>query len=93
MSQQIHTTDIKRDKLDIMLRILEVTSTPVKKTHILYQAGINFYQLTKYLDLLLKTGMMEQIEEPFPGFRTTEKGYMLLKMFSGAELDSGIRTK
>jgi predicted transcriptional regulator len=88
MSQQLHTTDIKRDKLDIMLRILEVTSTPVKKTHILYQAGINFYQLTKYLDLLLRTGMVEQIEDPFQGFKTTQKGFVLLKMFAGTEIES-----
>jgi predicted transcriptional regulator len=54
---------------------------PVKKTHILYKAGINFYQLTKYLDLLLKTDLLEQVADPFPAFRTTSRGRMLLEIF------------
>ncbi len=87
LTQDIHP-DIRRDKLDIILRILEVGNTPVKKTHILYKAGINFYQLSRYLDLLLKTGMMEEIETPYVAYRTTEKGRVLMKLFSGAELET-----
>ena len=79
--------DIRRDKLDIILRILTIGNSPVKKTHILYKAGINFYQLSRYLDLLLKTGMMEQVNEPFLAFRTTEKGRVMLNLFGGTELD------
>lgn len=82
--------DIRRDKLDIILRILEVTSTPVKKTHILYKAGINFYQLSRYLDLLLKTGMMEEISSPFIAYRTTEKGRVLMNLFSSPELQTAV---
>jgi|SRR5438105_7328171 len=78
-------TDVRRDRLDIILRILEIGSTPVKKTHILYQAGINFYQLSKYLDLLLRGGMIEQIDEPYTAFRTTEKGRSLIELFSGLD--------
>ena len=80
--------DIRRDKLDIILRILSIGNSPVKKTHILYKAGINFYQLSRYLDLLLKTGMMEQIDDPYIAFRTTEKGRVLMNLFSGTELDN-----
>jgi predicted transcriptional regulator len=79
--------DIRRDKLDIILRILTIGNSPVKKTHILYKAGINFYQLSRYLDLLLKTGMMEQVNEPFLAFRTTEKGRVMLNLFGGTELE------
>lgn len=92
MAQNIHT-DIKRDKLDIILIILEVANEPVRKTHILYSAGINYYQLSRYLDLLLKARMIEQVDEPFPAFRTTEKGRLLLRLFSdsfdGAEAKLG----
>ena len=84
MAQDMHP-DIRRDKLDIILRILDVGSVPVKKTHILYKAGINFYQLTRYLDLLQKTGMIEQVNEPFPAYRTTEKGRVLINLFGGME--------
>lgn len=81
MTQNIQS-DIRRDKLDIILRILEIGESPVKKTHILYKAGINFYQLSRYLDLLLKIGMMEQINEPYAAFRTTEKGRIMMNLFS-----------
>lgn len=83
-------SDIRRDKLDIILRILEVGSSPVKKTHILYKAGINFYQLSRYLDLLLKTGMMEEVQTPFVAYRTTEKGRVLIKLFSSSELAAAV---
>jgi predicted transcriptional regulator len=73
--------------LDIILRILAIGSSPVKKTHILYKAGINFYQLTRYLDLLLKTGMMEQINEPYLAFRTTEKGRVMMNLFGQIEIE------
>jgi predicted transcriptional regulator len=83
---------MRRDKLDIILRILEIGNTPVKKTHILYKAGINFYQLSRYLDLLLKIGMVEQINEPHVAFRTTEKGRVMMNLFSAiAEEDTGKR--
>jgi Predicted transcriptional regulator len=83
-------TDIRRDKLDIILRILEVGNTPVKKTHILYKAGINFYQLSRYLDLLLKTGMMEEIVTPFVAYRTTEKGRVLMNLFSSGDIQAAM---
>ena len=78
----------KRDMLAIMLRILDIANEPVKKTHILYSAGINFYQLSRYLDLLLKLGLLEEIEIPYVAYRTTEKGRVLTKLFSGAELEA-----
>ncbi len=47
----------------------------------LYKANINFYQLTRYLDLLTKVGMIEEVESPFKGYRITEKGQQFIKMF------------
>jgi hypothetical protein len=49
----------KRDKLDLLLELLEATSEPTKKTHLIYRLRINYYQLTRYLDLLLKLEMVE----------------------------------
>ena len=67
----------KRDKLTIMMRILDISRTAIKKTHLLYKANINFYQLTKYLDLLTSVSMLEKIEF---GYRITEKGLQFLHM-------------
>jgi len=71
----------RRDKIDIILNILEVTKQPVKKTHILYTAKINFYQLARYLDLVVNMGLVEEISQPFEGYRITEKGRVMLKLF------------
>ncbi len=72
----------KRDRLDIILTILEITNEPTRKTHILYTAKINYYQLTRYLDLLLAMGVIEVASNPFDSYKTTEKGRLLLKLFS-----------
>src|SRR2546426_3023843 len=72
----------RRDKIDIILAILEITSQPIKKTHILYTAKINFYQLTRYLQLILALGLVEEISDPFEGYRITEKGRVLLSLFA-----------
>ena len=71
----------KRDKFDIILKILNLARTPVRKTHILYKANINFYQLRRYVDLLIGVAMIEEIESPFRGYRITEKGIQFIKMF------------
>jgi predicted transcriptional regulator len=74
--------------LAIMLRILDIANEPVKKTHILYSAGINFYQLSRYLNFLLKLGLIEELTDPYVGYRTTEKGRACLKLFSTCELEA-----
>src|SRR5213593_3957721 len=72
----------RRDKIDIILTILEITNQPIKKTHILYTAKINFYQLTKYLGRIMNVGLIEEISEPFEGYRITQKGRVLLDIFA-----------
>lgn len=76
---------MKRDKLAILLDMLQVCRTPVKKTHLLYKANINFYQLTRYLNLLSAASMIETVESPFNGYRITEKGSQLISMFEHAD--------
>lgn len=73
--------------LAIMLKILDIANEPVRKTHILYSAGINFYQLSRYLNLLLKLGLIEEFTAPYIGYMITEKGRACLKLFSITELE------
>lgn len=77
-------THEKRDKLDILLRIVEVTATPAKKTHILYKANLNFYQLNRYIDELVRLGFIKEIDIPFKGYVTTEKGKQFLTMMKSS---------
>ncbi|MCS6767893.1 MAG: winged helix-turn-helix domain-containing protein [Candidatus Nitrosocaldus sp.] len=76
----VATHETKRDKLDILLRIVEVTATPAKKTHILYKANLNFYQLNRYIDELINLGFIKEMEVPFKGYVATEKGKQFLTM-------------
>ena len=72
----------KRDKLDLLLELLDATSEPTKKTHLIYRLRINYYQLTRYLDLLLKLDMVEEVSKPFEGYTITEKGRLMRSLFS-----------
>jgi predicted transcriptional regulator len=71
----------KRDQLDLLLDMLKETKEPVKKTHILYRTRINYYQLSRYLNLLLKLNMVEEVTNPLEGFRITDKGRTMLSLF------------
>jgi predicted transcriptional regulator len=64
----------KRDKLDILINMLEVTLEPCKKTHILYKPNLNYYQLNKYLNELLELGLVKEIQVPYKCYVTTSKG-------------------
>jgi len=74
----------KRDQLDLLLELLKETKEPVKKTHILYRTRINYYQLSRYLSLLLKLNMVEEVTNPLEGFRITDKGRTMLSLFSAS---------
>lgn len=80
LTEQIVDKQDKRDRLSLLLELLRATEEPVKKTHLLYKARINYYQLTRLVTLLLKLEMIRPIVEPFEGYAITEKGRMLLKL-------------
>ncbi|MGH9993296.1 MAG: winged helix-turn-helix domain-containing protein [Nitrososphaera sp.] len=79
----------KRDKLDIMIQLLQIAREPIKKTRIMQVGYLNFYQVTKYLDYLMSAGLLESISKPYPGFRTTEKGRMFLALLTVTDYKVG----
>lgn len=70
----------RRDQIAMLIELLKETSEPVKKTHLLYRTRTNYYQITRYLNLLQKWDMIENVSQPFDGFRITEKGRTLLRL-------------
>ena len=72
----------KRDKLDIMIQLLQIAREPIKKTRIMQVAYLNFYQVSKYLDYLIGAGLLETVSKPYPGYRTSEKGRMFLTLMT-----------
>jgi predicted transcriptional regulator len=76
----------KRNQIDLILEILKACNEPVKRTHLIYLAKINHYQLVSYLEMLQKKGMVMTITKPFPGYIITKKGKTLLKLFDSSNL-------
>lgn len=72
----------KRDKLDIMIQLLQTAREPIKKTRIMQVAYLNFYQVSKYLDYLIGAGLLQSISKPYPGYKITEKGRMFLTLLT-----------
>ncbi|KAF5428227.1 MAG: putative transcriptional regulator [Candidatus Methanomarinus sp.] len=48
----------RRCRLDIIIEILDVTTSGAIKTKIVYKANLNFNIATKYLDLLWEKGLI-----------------------------------
>ena len=78
-----HQKSSRRDRVQILLKMLQAAKEPIRKTHLMYGAGINFYQLEKHLSFLMGTGMIEESQhEGNIAYRTTEKGRMFSELFA-----------
>lgn len=73
----------KRDKLEIMIDILEIVSVLSKKTHILYKANVNYAQLTKYLTALQELGMLHERDGEYV---ITDKGRIFLSLMKKSSI-------
>jgi predicted transcriptional regulator len=73
----------RRDRVQILLKMLQAAQVPIRKTHLMYGAGINFYQLEKHLSFLIGSGMIEELhDDETVAYRTTEKGRMFSELFA-----------
>ena len=73
----------RRDRVQILLKMLQSAKVPIRKTHLMYGAGINFYQLEKHLSFLISSGMIEELQQDDNvAYRTTEKGRMFSDLFA-----------
>jgi predicted transcriptional regulator len=74
----------RRDRVQILLKMLQSANVPIRKTHLMYGAGINFYQLEKHLAFLIGTGMIEELRhvDEAIAYRTTEKGRLFSQLFA-----------
>ena len=79
---QVNKSVRHRASLDIIADILDTSRRGVKKTHLLYQCGMSFTQLEKYLDLILKARLIQvQGDNPHLCFRISGKGKSFLKTY------------
>lgn len=85
----------KRDRIQILLQMLEVANVPTKKTHLMYGGGINYYQLEKHLGLLLQLDMVEEVhlEDDAVVYRTTERGRQFCELFNSQDVVPHMRRR
>jgi predicted transcriptional regulator len=78
----------KRDKLELIRRILQMCQKGTKKTRIVYQVNLNFRTAGNYLDLLINE---ELIAKEGNSFKITAKGDELLANLQNASAFLGFR--
>ena len=68
-----------RSRTEIVSMILEAANGGATKTRIMYKAFLSYAQLREYLSVLIENNLLEDLEGN-QGYKTTEKGFNLLKM-------------
>ena len=81
-----------RSRTEIISMILEAANGGATKTKIMYKAFLSYAQLKEYLSVLIENNLLEYLEG-VQTYKTTEKGFNLLKMHNeiGELLQSPIR--
>ena len=68
-----------RSRTEIVSMILEAANGGATKTKIMYKAFRSYAQLKEYLSVLIENNLLEYLEG-VQTYKTTEKGFNLLKM-------------
>ncbi len=71
----------RRDKIAILVDMLEVIGDGARKTHIVYKANLNFESCRKYLNAMRNADLVDiRVESPMK-WGITEKGRAFLKKY------------
>jgi predicted transcriptional regulator len=73
----------KRSDMEVAAAILHVALNGAKKSHIIYQANLNFQLGKKYLDRLITAGLLNESNNGRRVYSTTEKGVDYLNYLDG----------
>ena len=68
-----------RSRTEIVSMILDAANGGATKTRIMYKAFLSYAQLKEYLSVLIENNLLEYLEG-VQTYKTTEKGFNLLKM-------------
>ncbi|MEA1904520.1 MAG: winged helix-turn-helix domain-containing protein [Candidatus Hadarchaeota archaeon] len=71
---------MRRGKFEIIGEILSLTTEPSTKTSVVYRANLNFNIVNRYLDLLLRSGLVG-VTEASSKYEVTEKGLEFLNAY------------
>jgi len=73
----------KRSKLEITADILRVAVGGARKSHIVYQANLNFQIIKNYLIELINSGLLQSPTDGSKLYVTTEKGLQYINYYEG----------
>jgi len=73
----------RRDRHEIIAKILDTAKEAKIKTHIMYKAKLSYAQIYEYFDMLVKKGFLENMtikrnKQILTMYRTTQKGMEFL---------------
>jgi len=72
----------RRDRLNILAEVLDITKEGSLKTQIMYRANLSFAQLSEYLDLLVTMKLIGIIRgKQKTVYKTTNKGLRYLQNY------------
>lgn len=77
----------RRSRTEVIVALLEEASEGANKTRLMYHCNLNFNRFNRYLDELLKAGLVEGARSNPEGivfYKTTNKGRELLKVLRRA---------
>jgi predicted transcriptional regulator len=72
---------MRRSKHVIISEILNICKSGANKTRIVYQANLNFRNVNNYIDLLIKSNLIEVKQGKDVSYETTDLGISLLDDF------------
>jgi predicted transcriptional regulator len=73
----------KRSTLEVSADILKVAIGGAKKSHIVYQANLNFAIIKEYLDNLSNSGLLATPATDSKLYTTTDKGIAFVNYMNG----------
>lgn len=71
----------KRSNIDISADILKIAMEGARKSHIVYQANLNFAIINEYLTGLIQSGLLDGPNEMSRLYVTTDKGLNFLNYY------------
>lgn len=75
---------MRRNRLEIMVEILDLCRRPRNKTKIMYQANLSWKLVQEYLSELKSRSLLEIHNSPFK-YATTEKGLRFVERWKNLE--------
>lgn len=71
----------RRDRISILVDMLEAIGDGARKTHIVYKANLNFESCRRYLNSMRNAGLVEIHVGSQMKWAITEKGHAFLKKY------------